>query len=86
VVEQEGQRLVNGWVFNQVIIVEDKHRVVNYAISGVDKSREHGIAVRRHAAEEQAQSAFSQTGLNFLPCRQQVAQEAIEVVILRAGR
>ena len=57
-----------------------------HVVGDVDERRQDGVAIRRHPAEEQAQRALADARLHLLPRRQQVAKEALDVVVLLAER
>src|SRR5690242_4742469 len=86
VVQQEGQRLMDGRIFDQMIIVENENQVIGSVDGGIGKRGQYSFAIRRHRAEQHLQRAFPDLRLNLLPSCQQVAEEAIRVIILHVNR
>jgi hypothetical protein len=58
--------------------------MIGYTGCGVEKRCQDGVAVRRHPPKEYIQSAFADTRLDLLPRAQQVAEEALQDIILFA--
>ena len=85
-VEQEGHCSLDGRFLYEVIIVEHEGKVVGFIRRCIDESRQNRIGLRRACPEEQSQGAFHDTWPDRLPGRQQVTQEALQIVVFFSDR
>ena len=81
VVQQKAERLVDRRLFYQMVIVEDKNCVLRHVRGGLDERCQHRLALRRWAAEKSPQLALHNPRLRRLPRSQQVAEEALDIII-----
>lgn len=65
-------------------VVEDEHGVTGEVPSEGEKSGEDGVGRRREGAEEESERAVDGAGLDRLPGGQEVAEEAVGVVVVFA--
>jgi hypothetical protein len=86
VVEQVSDRLMDGLLVDQVVVVEDEDRLAGRAGGEVDERREDGVAIGRRRPEEQAERALPDLRSNRLPRRQQGAEKAVRPVVLFGDR
>jgi hypothetical protein len=86
VVEQVGLGPMDRRLDQEVSVVEDEDRVRGQSVGGVEEGGQDGRGVGRHATEQEPQRSGGHVRLNPFPGRQEVAEEALERVVLLGDR
>jgi hypothetical protein len=82
VIDEEDERLIDRLTVEQVAVVKDEDDVIVDFASDIDESRQDVIDGRRHRAEEEPDRGLLDARLHLLPRDYQVAQKALEVIVV----